>query len=48
MSNLSRLTEQIQQKEARISALAIPVKIDHMKSLSDLSKEDSVIEEDKT
>ena len=48
MSNLSRLTEQIQQKEARISAPAIPANIDHMKSPSDLSKEDSVVEEDKT
>ncbi|XP_022792234.1 uncharacterized protein LOC111331393 [Stylophora pistillata] len=48
MSNSSQLTERIQQNEARISAPAISANTDHMKSPSDLSKEDSVIEEDKT
>ena len=48
MSNSSQLTERIQQNEARISAPAISANTDHMKSPSDLSKEDSVIDEDKT
>jgi len=48
MSNSSQLTERIQQNEARISSAAIPASTDHVKSPSDLSKEDSVIEEYKT
>jgi len=48
MSNSSQLTERIQQNEARISVPAISANTDHMRSPSDLSKEDSVIEEDKT
>ena len=48
MSNSSQLTERIQQNEALISAPPISANADHMKSLSDLFNEDSVIEEDKT
>ena len=48
MSNSSQLTERIQQNEACISAPAISTNTDQMKSPSDLSKGDSVIEEDKT
>ena len=48
MSNSGHLTEQIQQNEAHISAPVISANTDHMKSPSDLSKEDSVIEGDKT
>ena len=48
MSNSSQLTERIQQNEARISAPAIYANTEHMNHPSDLSKEDSVIEEDKT
>ena len=48
MSNSGQLIERIQQNEAHISAPAISANNDHMRSPSDLSKEDSVIEEDKT
>ena len=48
MSNSSQLTERNQQNEARISAPAISANTDHMKSPSDLSKKDCVIEADKT
>lgn len=48
LSNSSELTERIQQNEARISEPAISANTDHVKSSSDHSKEDSVIEEDKT
>lgn len=48
MSNSSQLTERIQQNEARISAPAISTSTDQTKSPLDLSKGDSVIEEDKT
>ena len=48
MSNSSQLTERIQQNEACISAPAISTNTDQMKSPLDLSKGDSVIEEDKT
>jgi len=48
MSNSSQLTERIQQNEARISSAAISASTDYVNSPSDLSKEDSVIEEDKT
>ena len=47
-SNSSQLTKRIQQNEALISAPVISANNDHMRSPSDLSKEDSVIEEDKT
>jgi len=48
MSNSSQLTKRIQQNEARTSAPAISANTEHMNSPSDLSKEDSVIEEDRT
>ena len=48
MSNSSQLTERIQQNEACISAPAISTSTDQTKSPLDLSKGDSVIEEDKT
>lgn len=48
MSNSSQLTERNQQNEARISAPAISANTDHMKSPSDLSKKDCVIEAVKT
>jgi len=48
VSNSSQLTDRIQPNEARISSAAISASTDHVKSPSDLSKEDSVIEEDKT
>ena len=48
MLNSSQLTERIQQNEACISAPAISTNTDQIKSPLDLSKGDSVIEEDKT